>query len=433
MRTSVTILLMGLFLSLATSSTVAGTLEQQRELFLQAESALQKKDYTQYYALLPKLQDYPLYPYLFYKDLRQRLATAKNDEFSLFFYNYGNTPLAPMLRSALLKHLAGEKRWKDYLTHYLSNGNIQEECYYRTALLKTGQQDRALEDIQTLWLFGHRRPSSCEPVFQAGRKAGIINHELVRQRAYLALEKGQTALARQLAQELSSIEKNRIKNLARLYRYPERAIKIKTLGSDKEATRRILINSVKRLARNSFEQATANWKTLQGRFNFTPEEKAEVIRGLGLRLAWQHNPEGLEWLSRVNSLYSTKAVREWRVRLALRQGDWKETLKWLDKLNDQEKSDEEWLYWRARALEATGKQKEASAIYQDLATNRSYHGFLAADRLEQPYRFGQRPLAFSEQELQIVARIPAVQRAGELYQLGRITPARREWQELLSH
>ncbi len=433
MKTSITILLMGLVLLLAIPNAAASGREQQRELFLQAEQALQEKKYTRYHALLPELQEYPLYPYLLYQDLRQRLATAKNEEFSLFFYNYGNTPLAPILRSALLKHLAGEKRWKDYLTHYLPGSNIQEECYYRTALLETGQQDKALDNIDVLWLSGHRRPSSCEPVFQAGRKAGIINHELIRQRAYLALEKGQITLARQLARKLSVTEKNRIKRLARLHRHPERAVRIRTLGNDKEAARRILIKAVKRLARNNFEQAAADWKTLQGRFSFTPEEKAEVIRSLGLRLAWRHNPEGLKWLSRVSSRHSTKAVREWRVRLALRQGDWKETLKWLDKLNDEERAREEWLYWRARALEAVGEQKQASAIYQELAANRSYHGFLAADRLDQPYQFGQRPIVFSDQELQTVAGIPAVQRARELYQLGRITPARREWQDLLSH
>ncbi len=423
----------GLIFSLLASSTIAGTLEQQRELFLQAERALLKKQYARYNALLPGLQDYPLYPYLVYKNLRQHIATAGSDEFSLFFYKYGSTPLAPMLRDALLKHLAKKKRWKDYLAHYLPGGNISQQCYYRTALLRTGQKNKALEDVDELWLSGRKRPSNCEPIFQAGRKTGKINHELIRQRAYLALEQGQISLANDLARTLSSVERSRIKQLAKLHRQPGQVVQISSSGSDRQATRRILVKAIKRLARNEFEQATTSWNTLQGRFKFTPAEKAEVTRSLGLRLAWRHDPAGLEWLSRVDSLYSTKAVREWRIRLALRQEDWKETLKWLDKLSDEEKAGQEWSYWRARALEALGEQQQASSIYRRLATNRSYHGFLAADQLKQPYQFEQRLLTFSEQELQPIARVPAIQRAGELYQLGRITPARHEWSYMLPH
>jgi len=407
--------------------------QQQRSLFLQAEQALQKKQYSQYNALLPELRDYPLYPYLLYKDLRQRLATARNDEFTLFFYNYGNTPLAPMLRTALLKQLAKEGRWKAYISHYLPTKDIPLQCHYRTALLKTGQRNKALEDIEELWLSGKPRPDSCDPVFDAGRKAGKINRRLIRQRAYLALENGELSLATWLAKELSNVERKRIATLAELHRHPERVLKIKTLGNEEPFTRRLLIKAIKRLARNDFDEAVFAWTTLQGRFQFTPAEKADVTRNLGLRLAWQHNPDAMKWLSRIGTLYSTPEVRKWRVRLSLREGNWKKTLMWLDKLNEDEKSRKEWRYWRARALENLGRKEEALRIYQELAKNRSYYGFLAADQLGQAYQFEQRPLAFSQQELEEVAEIPAIQRAAELYRLGRIIPARREWHHALAH
>ena len=428
-------ILIGFVFLLATFSTSAALLEQQRELFLQAEHALQKKQRSQFESILPELQDYSLYPYLIYQDLRQRLATATNDELSLFFYNYGNTPLAPILRSALLKHLAKEEKWKNYLIHYLPSGDISisQQCDYRIALLNTRQRSKALKNIDDLWLSGRRQSSNCEPLFQAGRTAGKITRQLIRQRAYLALEKDEISLANHLARSLSTIERNRIKHLAELYSHPKRVLKIRTLGSDKEATRHILIKAIKRLAGSEFDQATSSWNRLQQRFYFTPAEKAKVIGSLGLKLAWQHNPEGLKWLSKVNPLYSTVNVREWRVRLTLRQGDWKQTLKWLDKLSDKEKTKQEWRYWRARALGALGKQEQATRIYRELAKNRSYHGFLAADQLGQPYQFEQRPLFFSPQALQKVAQLPAIERAGELYQLGRIIPARREWQQMLPH
>ncbi len=423
-----------LVLTTATAATAAvPELEQQRELFLQAEQALQQRQFSRYETLLSKLRDYPLYPYLTYKDLRRRLSSAKDDEFSLFFYSYGNTPLAPMLRSALLKHLARTGDWERYLSHYVPSKDISLRCHYRTALLKTGQTGKALKNIEDLWLTGEKRPSACDPIFEAGRETGKINSQLIRQRAYLALEKGELSLASWLARKLSNVERKRLAQLAELQRHPEKVLKIRTLGNDVIATRRLLIKAIKRLARNDFEQAKSAWVTLQNRFEFTPEEKAEVMRSFGLRLAWKHDPEAIEWLAKIGSLYSTPEVRKWRVRISLREGNWKETLNWLDQLNENEQKKEEWLYWRARALENLGKTEESNQIYHELARNRSYHGFLAADRLGQPYRFEQRPIVFSEKELDKVAKIPAIQRAAELYRLGRIVPARREWHHALSH
>ncbi len=424
--------LVALLLLLATPNSSAG-LQQQRELFLEAERALQGRQPDRYRELLPRLRGYPLYPYLLYQDLRRRLATAGNEEFSLFFYNYGNTPLAPMLRNALLKHLAREKRWRDYLTHYLPSDDVAQQCHYRTALLRTGKRAAALDGMEQLWLSGHSQPSSCDPLFEAGRESGKIDRKLVRQRAYLALEAGEISLAGYLARTLSRVEQNRIKRLAELERHPERVVGIRNLRQDRQAVRRILIRALKRLARSDFDKAAAAWKTLQGRFGFTSGEKAEVIRRFGLLLAWRHDPEGLKWLSRVDSRHSTAEVRQWRVRLALRQGEWKQTLKWLDRLSDQEQAREEWRYWRARALQELGRKQEADAIFGELARNRSYHGFMAADRLGRPYSFGQRVISFPPEELKTVAEIPAVQRARELYLLGRIVPARREWHQLLQH
>jgi len=96
-------------LLLAAPVAAATAAVEKRELFLQAERALQEKQYAQYNDILPQLQDYPLYPYLLYRDLRLRLATATNKEFSHFFRSYADTPLAPLLRNALLKYLAKKK------------------------------------------------------------------------------------------------------------------------------------------------------------------------------------------------------------------------------------------------------------------------------------------------------------------------------------
>jgi hypothetical protein len=91
-------------------------LTTERKRFLKAERALQKRRYTQFRKILPTLVDYPLYPYLRYQYLKQRLGRAKQKELTQFFTDYASQPVATMLRRKLLKHSARHSRWKRYLT-----------------------------------------------------------------------------------------------------------------------------------------------------------------------------------------------------------------------------------------------------------------------------------------------------------------------------
>jgi len=156
----------------------------------------------------------------------------------------------------------------------------------------------------------------------------------------------------------------------------------------------------------------------------------EVDRYIALRAAFQRHPNALEWLTKVETV--TPKVREWRIRAALRQQDWWAVLTGIDALPEHEKNSEQWQYWRARMLELQSQElpvlrTAAKRAYSGLAKERSYHGFLAADRLAQDYQWNNEPLSFSINDLQQIEKTPGILRAKELYRLGFITDARREW------
>src|SRR5690606_5208641 len=69
----------------------------------------------------------------------------------------------------------------------------------------------------------------------------------------------------------------------------------------------------------------------------------------------------------------------------------------------------------------------ARALYEQLALERDYHGFLAADRLGVPYRFNHRPQSVELERVARLAKWPGLERAHELYRLGMLREARREW------
>jgi soluble lytic murein transglycosylase len=90
-----------------------------------------------------------------------------------------------------------------------------------------------------------------------------------------------------------------------------------------------------------------------------------------------------------------------------------------------------WHYWRARALEALGRDPEARAAFGELAKNLGYYGFLAADRLEASHAVRSRPIAYSKEDLRALEGLPGLVRARELYLLDMSTEARAEWDQTL--
>ena len=125
---------------------------------------------------------------------------------------------------------------------------------------------------------------------------------------------------------------------------------------------------------------------------------------------------------------------EARILVALREDDWATAWLWLQSLPEQQYSSLRWEYWRARTLQVLGFQDIAEGLYATLAQERSYYGFLAADRLGHDYHLDHIPLKIesSEQE-SLVAELPGLQRARELYALDRLGTARREWQSVIKN
>jgi soluble lytic murein transglycosylase len=66
-------------------------------------------------------------------------------------------------------------------------------------------------------------------------------------------------------------------------------------------------------------------------------------------------------------------------------------------------------------------------IWRQLAKERSYHGFMAADRLQSEYQIGHVALTVNRSKIKWLSELPGIKRARELYLLERIQEARREW------
>jgi len=401
----------------------------QRAEFVAAEKALAKGHTKTYRALKAKLTQYPLYPYLEYKELRRRLSSAKSKQIQAFLDKYPDTPVSSQLRRAWLNYLGKKQRWKAYLKFYTGSGNVKRQCYHVHALIKTGKKKEAWPLVKPLWLVGKSQPDECTPVFDAWNKAGFLSAKIVWQRVELAMEKRQSRLARYLSKLMSKKDKRLVDLWRKVYRDPGVILKDRKFKKDSHILRTILVYGIKRMARKDPMKALATWEKLATNHKFEKYHEHSVKRFIGIRLARKNDPNAIAYLDKLSSKAENKTLREWRIRVALQNSDWAHVLKWTTKLPKAE-MDDNWVYWKAKSLKALGKDKKANKLFKQLAKSRDFYGFLSADILSQPYALGDKPLVIKPAEYQSISKIKAVKRAKELYKLNRLIEARREWYQL---
>ena len=403
----------------------AGTsLEQQRQQFRQAERALAAGDRQTYERLKESLRDYPLYPYLEYNELRRDLASASGRRIERFLAEHHDVPLAGRLRAAWLNRLAERGRWRDYLAFYEPDGNADRRCHYVRALLATGERATALDHVESLWLHGHSRPRACDPVFDAWRSAGRQTEELVWRRVELAMGEGEIRLARYLERYLGNPEKVWLNRWLRVHRNPQQALR------DHPYRERILAHAVQRLVRFDEFDALELWSKLKDRYPFSADRRYDVERALALSLAREDATQAYRFLQGVTPRLEDRRLHAALLRAALRRRDWPQMLEWLDRLPPALSGLERWRYWRGRALEQLGREAEAQDVFAEVAGERSYYGFLAADRAGLPYAMEHAETPVDAAALRRVEALPPVRRAREFLALERPVDARREWYHL---
>lgn len=418
-----------LSLSLLWPLTASADLTLQRAAFVAADKALTLGDRLLFRQTEAALKDYPLYPYLRYRDLSQRLDMLPVAEVRRFLDDYAATPLASRLRKAWLSQLAGRERWRDFLRDYRPGLGTALDCQQRRALLAVNRPQDALDGLEQLWLTGRSQPTVCDPLFALWGKQGGFTPQRVWQRFALALEAGQPGLARYLVTLLPKAEQPTATLWLSVHEAPRSVLDTARFDAAHPRTAAILLHGIARWSRQDSVTAAAALDTLNSRYRLPAAERAPLEKQLALYLASRAQPDALARLDALPATQVDEAVEEWRVRVGLQRRDWARVLRTQEQMRPALRDSAQWRYWRARALEAQGQTEAAHTLYRELATERDYHGFLAADRLGLPYRLNDTPHPVAATELDRLAALPGLQRAQELFLLNRDWEARSEWQQ----
>lgn len=409
----------------ATAQTDSASLESQRSAFKQAYAAASQGG-DSWRSLASGLQNYPLYPYLQAASLEHDIQLIDRPAVEAYLRQYPDLIPADDLRRHFLQELARRQDWSNFQAMYQPGLGDALTCDALQARLENGPALDFNKDLATLWA-EPSLPSACDPVLQAAHDQGLLTAERLWARIDLAADAGKGGTISTLAQWLTGDDAKAAQRLALALNDPSAAAGAATNWPDTPRARQAITLALVRLARRQSGTADTAWQNLQGRFHFAPTQRDNVLNALAVFHATDYDANALARLINLPPSAQTDVSREWRVRVALSEEDWNAVLAAIDAMPPDQQQNDEWLYFRARALSELGRSSEAQNAYAIAAEQSSYFGYLAADHQGTSYSLCVSQPVVDAQGEQAVLAIPGMQRAFELFAVGMIKPARREW------
>ncbi|MEE8339611.1 MAG: transglycosylase SLT domain-containing protein [Xanthomonadales bacterium] len=419
-------MLAGLLPSLAIAGQGSGV--QDRERFSRAWKAASRGERKVFLQLMPTLEDYLLYPYLQYEDLRFRRASADDREMATFLDEHSDWAFNAGLRTAWLKALGKKARWDSLLKYADGTVDTELRCYLAHARIARGQTDGLVAVAQRLWAVGKSQPDACDPVFKWLRQQGGITAGLAWERIRLAMEARQPRLTLYLARFVPDSERVWVERWQQQDRTGYRRLDRAQQWPDVEKSRQITSYGLRRLARSDPDRAWQVLEMLDGHFDWPPDVEGAILREIALWSAVEVSAGTSQRMRAVPGMYRDGKLLEWWARFGLATQNWGEVMLVIASMPPDLKDDARWRYWDARARLLMGDQEQAGKLLGELAQEASYYGFLSADYLDQPYSICLQQPQVDPASVVALREQPGFQRAVELRLVGMRNWSRSEWQ-----
>ena len=376
--------------------------------------------------------NHPLAGWLEYTALRAGLDSLAVERGSNFLARYRGQSVAVAFRNQWLAELAKRQAWPAFLAAW--DGGIDSpglRCSQLSARHALGRTDAQwVQDAQALWRSsGKSLPDTCDAPFAQLAAQGALTPVLRWERIGLAADDAQAGVIRVIARGLPASDAALANQYAAFIDAPGNT----ALQWPKTSlSRRVAVSGLAKLAKASPERAESMLPAFVQALGFDQAGRGRVLYEIALWTVASYGPESARRLAAVpTSAYDDK-LHEWRAREALSRSDWRSALAAIQHMPDVLRNDSRWLYFAARTSALTGNPAAAQALYRQAAQKAEYHGFLAADRLEQPYALCPWTPAVTSTTKAAIARDPAMVRALQLFALDRRGWAQREWDDALS-
>lgn len=410
------------------------------EAFLAARDAYAAGNRERLAAMSARLDGHPLAPYAEFWQLTLRLRDGETEgidaDVRRFFARHADTYIADRLRMEWLRARGARGDFAGYereaALQIWNHDDEQVACYRALARLDgAGPAPPGVEaDVRRLLL---------ETRDVGGDGCMALAERLIRdgyadpwERVRVLVEQNRYATAKRIAEQIPQVD---AREVSRAIDKPEQWLAAHERRLS-EAQRELALVALARLARSDPEQAARYASALN--LHLTPEQRGIVWGRIGHIAAYRGMPEALDWYRRggrwvgmAPNTARADEVLEWQVRTALRGDskgpDWQMVRSTVERMPPDMQRDPAWVFWRGRALAATGRSEEATQAYRSIAGQHHFYGKLAAEELGEAIVLPPRAPAPAPEAVAVFYDNAGLARALKFYALGLRGDGNREW------
>lgn len=421
------------------------------ETVVLAREALRRNDAARLASLRDTLvaADHPLAQWADYWALTRRLGEAQQVELDAFYARWPGTYVEDRLRNDWLLELGQRRDWlgvRQEFPRFRMNDDREVTCYALLARhdagLLAGETARA--EALAAWRAQRDGDDACPLLGETLVRAGLFKLDDVWETLRTAVEFNRQRVARETAALVHAATGQAV---TELLRDPSRAVNQPAAVATQ---REIALLALMRLAATDPEAAA---RALEDRWQAVlPPAKAATAWAFVARHAAQRlNAEAAGWAERAwalraqgertgHTLAWSDELLAWHVRAALRQpadeaNRWALMARAIGAMSAAEQRDPAWVYWRARAVQASapagaaGDEARAAArgALQWLAGQTGFYPKLATEDLGLRLGLPPAPAPLTAAERRAAQQHPGLSRALHLLALGLRSEGVREW------
>ena len=374
-----------------------------------------------------KLEGHVLEPWLDYWRVSMRLEDTPNKEVREFLATHANLYVNERLRSDWLRVLGKRSEWSEFNRQAVryTREDLEVSCYRWISRLDQGDEGAAGEAM-AMWLEPMELPDGCQRLSTILSARGRLTITDVWRRVRVLFEHGQISAAKTTLALLPRNDAPDERMLAEAARQPRRFIERLPKALESRAAHEVAVLGAVRLARID---APVVARALEGALaERLSETELQYLWGVvGYEGAREHHDEALNWYARAGDTPLDDRQLAWKVRAALRDGQWPVVRESIDRMSFATAHQAAWIYWYGRALAVQGEEMGSRAYYLRIAGQADFYGLLAAEALGYVMALPDVTHVPTEEEVAAAAEDPGLRRALELIRLGIRVEGVREW------
>lgn len=395
------------------------------DAFLLLRDAVRQDDAAKAEFYAARLSNYSIPSYVDYYRLKSHLKDASQAEIRDFMKRYEGQAIVDRLRNDWLLDLGRKHDWATFDEQYplfVLNDDTQVKCYALQSRALKGQ--KVAEEARALLTAPSVYGQPCADLIATLYQGGQFSADDLYMQLRLSGEYNATGQARRIVALLDGPEKKAVQAVD----LPTIAV-AKGMGASK-VEHQIYIVALGRLAKTSVKLAVLGLNKAMPRMS--SQEQQQAWAAIALQSSYTLAPETADYWKRSNGAPLSIDQMQWKTRIALRNGDWKQVKNDIRAMPPALRNDPTWIYWLGRALMAeegvtSQPTGEALQLFRSISDQSNFYGQLALEETGKLITIPAPGAPITQAEIAPMAANPNFQRALKFFSMRLRFEGTREW------